>query len=332
MQRTSIEHNIEWLFDTTTSPSLIKSGDLSTFPFPYPPEVANGYTEHLFLPNGTLLIKDRHEFFNEDRPNTINLGNFKSEFPSPFFSVHLMHSGKIDIFDNKSKRSVSRVPSIDLFSRFDSIDINQTLFTEENIYLSGLFIPEEQLINFFGSDITENFFKTLGLNKNFDYYEANLPLSLSNKISSCIPSHLEGSMRSLFASSAIIQYLLEANLYLSNSNKFVNDLEKNEFDVTALYVELLSVTEEAPTIDDLSKKYNVSAAKLNQSFIKKYGQSIYAFLANQRLDQAYQALVGTEIAMKILAHKIGYSHVNHFITAFKKKFGVTPGSLRKSSV
>ena len=57
MQRTSIEHNIEWLFDTTTSPSLIKSGDLSTFPFPYPPEVANGYTEHLFLPNGTLLIK-----------------------------------------------------------------------------------------------------------------------------------------------------------------------------------------------------------------------------------------------------------------------------------
>jgi len=33
--------------------------------------------------------------------------------------------------------------------------------------------------------------------------------------------------------------------------------------------------------------------------------------------------------MKTLAHKIGYSHVNHFITAFKKKFGVTPGSLRK---
>ena len=73
------------------------------------------------------------------------------------------------------------------------------------------------------------------------------------------------------------------------------------------------------------------ASKLNQSFIKKYDQSIYSFLTNQRLDQAHEALLKTGIPMKILAHKIGYSHVNHFITAFKKKFGVTPGSLRKIS-
>jgi len=73
----------------------------------------------------------------------------------------------------------------------------------------------------------------------------------------------------------------------------------------------------------------VTAAKLNQSFQKKYDQSIYSFLSNQRLDQAHQALLDSDIPLKTLAHKIGYSHVNHFITAFKKKFGVTPGSLKK---
>jgi len=33
--------------------------------------------------------------------------------------------------------------------------------------------------------------------------------------------------------------------------------------------------------------------------------------------------------MKVLAARLGYSHVNHFIAAFKKKFGYPPGSLRK---
>ena len=320
---------IEWLFDSNSTPSQTTSGDLKTFPFVYMPGVAKGYTEHLALSNGTFLFKNYHEFISEDRPLQINLGDFKSDFPGPVFNVHMMHSGQVDVLNNVTKRTAKRVIGLDLFSRFNSIDINQNLYTDENIYLTGLFIPENQLINFFGSDVAENFFQILGLHKNQDYCEINLPQSLSAKVANCIPSSLNGNMRSLFATSAIIQYLLEANLYISNSNNFALNLGKMDFDVTALYAELLCVTENAPTIEELSKKYNVSASKLNQSFIKKYDQSIYSFLTNQRLDQAHEALVRTEIPMKTLAHKIGYSHVNHFITAFKKKFGVTPGSLRK---
>ena len=70
---------------------------------------------------------------------------------------------------------------------------------------------------------------------------------------------------------------------------------------------------------------------MNQAFFEKYGQSIYNFLSNQRLEQAHYGLLKTDIPMKTIAHKIGYSHVNHFITAFKNKFGVTPGSLRKEN-
>jgi AraC-like DNA-binding protein len=34
--------------------------------------------------------------------------------------------------------------------------------------------------------------------------------------------------------------------------------------------------------------------------------------------------------MKVLADRIGHSHVNHFIGDFKKKYGVTPGSVKKN--
>jgi AraC-like DNA-binding protein len=240
-----------------------------------------------------------------------------------------MHTGKLDIHNNIVSRSIRRVPGVDLFTRLEFLDMNQTLFTEEDIFLSGIFIPEDQLTNLFGMHISDNFFKSLNLNMKNNFAEFRLPQFLSNKIATCILGHLEGDMRLLFATSAIIQYLLEANIYITNSNKLVIDLGKDDFDVTSLYAELVNVTSEIPKIDELAKKYNVSTVKLNQSFIKKYNQSIYNFLTNQRLEQAYQALLNTDIAMKTLAHKINYSHVNHFITAFKKKFGVTPGSLRR---
>jgi AraC-like DNA-binding protein len=34
--------------------------------------------------------------------------------------------------------------------------------------------------------------------------------------------------------------------------------------------------------------------------------------------------------MKVIAERLGYSHVNHFITALKRKFGYPPGSVRKA--
>jgi AraC-like DNA-binding protein len=110
---------------------------------------------------------------------------------------------------------------------------------------------------------------------------------------------------------------------------FKNNSSNSKIDITGLHTELLQVTGEIPKLSDIAKKYNVTPFKLNQIFFENYNQSIYNFLANQRLDQAYQCLLKTDIPMKTLAHKIGYSHVNHFIAAFKKKFGVTPGSIRK---
>ena len=84
-----------------------------------------------------------------------------------------------------------------------------------------------------------------------------------------------------------------------------------------------------PSLSNLSKKFGISSAKLNSEFIKTYNESIYSYIWNLRLFQAYKALTATDLPMKTIAHKIGYSHVNHFIFAFKKRFGVTPGSLRK---
>jgi len=324
----SISHKIDWLFDDQLPPSLW-NGSLQKVSFPYPPDLAIGYAEHIEFYDGISMVKVFHNFTNEDRPSEITLGNFFVQPAIPSFSSHIMHNGCLNFINNKNNQKLIRMPGADLFGRMESIDITQILLTDEDISLTTIFIPEIQLINLLGSNEVEFFYKNLGIPNIGDYHQIKIPQAISNKLANCTPSHLNGNLRQLFASSVILQYLIEVSVYMSSIDVFKKNLSNTKFDVAGLYTELLQVTGDIPKLNDIAKKYNVTPFKLNQVFFENYNQSIYNFLANQRLDQAYQGLLETDIPMKTLAHKIGYSHVNHFITAFKNKFGVTPGSIRR---
>jgi len=328
MSFSSVTHKIDWLFDEHL-PTTVWSGSLEKVSYPYPPEWAIGYSEHIDFHDGISMVKAFHNFTNEDRPSEIPLGIFNVQPVIPSFTSHIMHKGCLNFINNKNKDKIIRMPGSDLFGRIDNIDITQILFTDEDISLTAIFIPEVQLINLIGLNEIEIFYKNLGILNLGDYNQIKIPQTISNKIANCTPSHLNGSLRQLFANSVILQYLIEVNIYISSMDIFKNNSSNSKIDITGLHTELLQVTGEIPKLSDIAKKYNVTPFKLNQIFFENYNQSIYNFLANQRLDQAYQCLLKTDIPMKTLAHKIGYSHVNHFITAFKNKFNVTPGSLRR---
>lgn len=320
--------SINWLFDAE-HPSTEWSGSIRKVSFPYAPDLAIGYAEHIEFQDGITLVKNYHKFDNEDRPAKIPLGSFTIEPSVPSFVSHMVHSGCINIVNDKNNQLSKRVVGVDVLGRAASIKVTQTLITEEDIASSMLIIPENQLFDLLGSETAEILYENLGLLKITDYKEISVPQTISNKIANCTPSHLTGSMRYLYAQSMIFQYLVELNIFATSSKDSLDFLGKNNFNVDALHAELLQITSAIPKLTDLALKYNVSANKLNQIFANKYNQSIYSFLSNQRLEQAHQALIKTDIPMKTLAHRIGYSHVNHFIAAFKKKFGVTPGSIRK---
>ena len=320
-------HYISWLVDGEM-PSTEIGIQTKKMQIPYPPKLAQGYSEHFDIVDGITLIQDKHQFFDEDRPNEIPLGKFTTEFPSTCFITQIIHSGCVNIFDNKSKTKVKRTPDSDIFFLTQAFDIEQSLYTDEDVSISILIFSEHQLNNLLGPDDVDKLYKNLNLKAINDHHEVKIPNAISNKIANCISDNLQGNMRSLYAQSMIFQYLIDLNVFISSRKGFINVLDKSNFNVDHLYNELLQITTEIPTLTELAKKYNISPSKLNQSFISKYNESIYSFLSNQRLDQAHQALSKTNVSMKALAHKIGYSHVNHFITAFKRKFGVTPGSIR----
>lgn len=92
---------------------------------------------------------------------------------------------------------------------------------------------------------------------------------------------------------------------------------------------ILGTKGKLPKLNEISKQFGISLKTLNDLFTDEYGQSISAFINDYRLSAAHEALEHSDTPMKQLAADLGYSHVNHFITAFKRKFGYSPGTLRK---
>ena len=96
-----------------------------------------------------------------------------------------------------------------------------------------------------------------------------------------------------------------------------------------LHERLINMSGKLPTLDDLAIQFNVSARTLNDEFKAEYGQPIHTFITERRLIEAHAAIENTDISLKSLALRLGYIHSNHFLTAFRRKFGYPPGSLQK---
>jgi AraC-like DNA-binding protein len=81
---------------------------------------------------------------------------------------------------------------------------------------------------------------------------------------------------------------------------------------------------EPPTLAQLSEEIRLPVRKLKEGFKQVYGDSVYSFLFDYKMDYARKMLETNKYNVNEVGLKIGYSTASHFITAFKKKYGTTP--------
>lgn len=84
-------------------------------------------------------------------------------------------------------------------------------------------------------------------------------------------------------------------------------------------------------VDDLAREAKISPAHLNRFFRQVYGISTMQYLYNWRLKVAYRLLESPYLNVSEVAAECGFSSANYFIRAFRKKYGTTPGEMKKSA-
>jgi AraC-like DNA-binding protein len=81
---------------------------------------------------------------------------------------------------------------------------------------------------------------------------------------------------------------------------------------------------EPPGLEELAEQVGLSLKKLKMGFKQIYGDTVFGFLFDYKMDYARQLLDSGSYNVNEVGLKIGYSTGSHFIAAFKKKFGTTP--------
>lgn len=81
---------------------------------------------------------------------------------------------------------------------------------------------------------------------------------------------------------------------------------------------------EPPTLAKLAQEIGLSLKKLKQGFRQIYGNSVYGFLFEYKMDFARKMLETGRYNVNEVGLKVGYSTASHFIASFKKRYGTTP--------
>jgi AraC-like DNA-binding protein len=81
---------------------------------------------------------------------------------------------------------------------------------------------------------------------------------------------------------------------------------------------------EPPGLEELAEQVGLSLKKLKMGFKQIYGDTVYGFLFDYKMEYARQLLDSGSYNVNEVGLKIGYSTGSHFIAAFKKKFATTP--------
>lgn len=85
-----------------------------------------------------------------------------------------------------------------------------------------------------------------------------------------------------------------------------------------------------PSLGELAKKVGLNIKKLKTDFKEFYGDPVFTFLLNYKMELAKKLLQEQQLNVNEIANHLGYSTSSHFIAAFKRKYKITPKQFSKS--
>jgi AraC-like DNA-binding protein len=79
----------------------------------------------------------------------------------------------------------------------------------------------------------------------------------------------------------------------------------------------------------ISRRFGVNQNKLKTGFRTLFGTPVITYLYDLRMDHARMLLLDRNMNVSEVAPVVGYGNANHFSTAFKRKFGVSPSLIKQ---
>ena len=141
-----------------------------------------------------------------------------------------------------------------------------------------------------------------------------------------------GGIKKLFLQSKVLELLaLQCEQYerVENVRSASQILTPSDRDKLYYAKELLLKNiQHPPSLPELSRMAGLNEFKLKNGFRQLFDNTVFGYLNDHRMEYARKMIVRQQSTMTEIAEELGFSSVQHFSVAFKKKFGVSPSRIK----
>lgn len=85
----------------------------------------------------------------------------------------------------------------------------------------------------------------------------------------------------------------------------------------------------SPTILEIAKQAGLNRNSLYYGFKRLVGVNVSDYIQNLKLEEARHLLLHTDTSITDITEQVGFKHQSGLTTAFRRKYSVTPGQLRR---
>jgi len=268
---------------------------------------------------GFFLLK----LHNREKSNE----RFNRSVDKSFIQLHFCLSGKAKLLFNGGSYALD-VPenkSFLLYNPQQDLPIDLSLEADSKMII--LLIAIEKFHTFFSQEAgLIHFLSGENMNKKC-YRDKELNPNEIMVLDQLFHYGLHSSLEKLYTKGKVYELI---SLYFHKSDNegaqncpFLED-EVNVEKIQKAKSILIERMTEPPSLSELSDMINLSLAHLKEGFKHIYGETVYAYLLNYKMEFARRLLATKKYNIAEVSFEVGYSTPSHFIAAFKKKYGVTP--------
>jgi AraC-like DNA-binding protein len=201
------------------------------------------------------------------------------------------------------------------------------LILEPKTWVISILVSIKKFHGLFSTDVEHVPFLS-DANKDKKYYgEENISPSMAIVLNQMFHYNLNPSIKNLYYKGKGYELL---SLFFNRSEDpdaeqcpFLID-EENVLKIKKAKEIMIANMAEPPGLKELSDEIGLNLKKLKMGFKQIYGDTVYGFLFDYKMDFARKLLDSGSYNVNEVGLKIGYSTGSHFIAAFKKKYGTTP--------
>ena len=322
--------SLEWLI-APEAPSVSFDDQvlIDWFDYPIPPEIGHGGGQAYKLLSGMMLFHGETHFTNAVRGQMVSMAEVNMTMKEPSFVVQSLIRGQALIDDLDTGRQYLYNRGNDIYRFAEHVRLKPSHDSSSTVEVATLIMGESVLAALLGEGQSKTLLKRLNLLPPPQVHIRPTPAYVTKPLHTALDPSLRGPLKTMVAQARTLEYLAALSQSVSEPTRQPAQ-NKDKKLAHRLHDYLTQLEGGMPTLLELASMFGRSAQLLNDDFAAEYGESIYCFMQERRFQQAHEAILKSDVALKQLSERLGYSHVSNFSAAFKQRFGYAPGSLRKA--